>query len=81
MTVAELIEKLQRCPQDAEVFTSDAESGHWDDPGAYLVDAWFGATHPGGRQEVHTTGWELKSQGPNCKAVVISRFGEDGEQL
>lgn len=81
MTVVELIEKLQRCPQDAEVLTSDSELGHDSETDVWLVDAWLGERDPGGRKEVHTDDWRLRTHGANCKAVVISRWGEDGERL
>lgn len=81
MNVSELIEKLQRCPQDAQVLTSDNESGHENDPEVWLVDAWLGESYPGGREEVRTDARQLRTYGPNCKAVVISHFGEDGERL
>lgn len=76
MTRDELIEKLQRCPADAEIFTSDGESGHWDDPSVYLVDAWRGQPYPGASERVDTELFRGRGHEPNCKAVVISRFGE-----
>lgn len=81
MTVAELIGKLSKCPQDAKVFTSDNEMGHMDDPSVYLLDAFFGSAYSGGSERWFTEERDLRDRVPNRKAVVISHFYEDGERL
>jgi hypothetical protein len=81
VNVGQLIEKLQRCPQDAEVFISDSELGHDSDTGVWLVDAWLGESYPGGQKVVRTHDWGISADGASCKAVVISPWGEDGERL
>ncbi len=81
MTTAQLIEKLQRCPRDAQVFVSDSESGHDRDLDVYLVDAWLSEGYPGDREVVYTDDRRVRTHGANCKAVVISQWGEEGELL
>lgn len=83
VTVAELIGKLSKCPPDAEVFTSDGESGHMRYVGAWLVDAFRGRRLPDMREKVYTDDerWWRREHEPNCRAVVISHFSEDGEEL
>lgn len=81
MTVDELIAKLQKCPPDATVLTSDGETGHVDAPDVYLMDAWKGPRFPGGRDGVETEKHLMQGHEPNCKVVVISHFGEEGELL
>lgn len=81
MTVAELIKSLQQCPPDAEVLTSDNEQGHISNPAVYLLDAWKGPRYEGGRDEIETEKRLMRGREPNCKAVVISHFGEEGELL
>ncbi|GAC71015.1 hypothetical protein [Gordonia soli] len=85
MTVRELMAKLATAPPDAQVLISDNERGHCEELAVYRFD---GARFPiaGGLcMGTATTDLDMRDLGdrPRTPAtfVILSQFGEDGEEL